>query len=133
LGWARRSSWSPYARCLNSEQLRRAPSSPAAVAAHWRIGGALAAFWVIPFVAKGSWMAKYGELWKSLPADGQRGFGRARLFDNAMPPVIILGRARWRRCGDFPSQRGRARFCSAYAAATHVFGVELPRFSGSTC
>ncbi|MBW2731489.1 MAG: hypothetical protein JRH20_03795 [Deltaproteobacteria bacterium] len=65
------------------------------------LGGALAAFWVLPFVAKGSWMAKYGELWKTLDVMGS-GLWQGTLFDNAMPPVIILGVfgaavALWRR------------------------------------
>lgn len=54
------------------------------------LGGSMAAFWVLPYMAKGSWMARYGELWKSLP-DMSKGLWAGTLFDNVMPPVLILG------------------------------------------
>lgn len=90
------------------------------------IGGALAAFWVLPFVAKGGWMAKYGELWKSLPQMGS-GLWQGKLFDNAMPPVIILGAfgaavALWRRSFG-------ATFLAAYGAVT-LFIASSTAFQG---
>ncbi|MCK5795673.1 MAG: hypothetical protein KAI47_00705, partial [Deltaproteobacteria bacterium] len=90
------------------------------------IGGALAAFWILPFVSKGSWMAKYGELWKSLPAMSS-GLWQGKLFDNAMPPVIILGAfgaavALWRR-----SVGGI--FLTAYGAMT-LFVASSTAFQG---
>ena len=79
------------------------------------IGGALAAYWIVPFVAKGGWMAKYGELWKPLSSMAE-GMWKGSLFDNAMPPVIIAGLfggavALWRR-----SLGGT--FLAAYALTT---------------
>ncbi len=65
------------------------------------LGAALAAFWLLPFSAKSAWMAKYGELWKSLPQMAQ-GMLRGTRFDNITPPLVWLGLlggglAAWRR------------------------------------
>ena len=65
------------------------------------LGGMLAAYWLIPFIAKADWMARYGELWKSLPAMGD-GIWNGALFQNATPPLVWLGvlgafLAAWRR------------------------------------
>ena len=71
------------------------------------LGAALAAFWILPFSAKGVWMAKYGELWKSLPQMAE-GLWRGTLFENLTPWIIFAGLlggalAVWRRhfCGIF--------------------------------
>jgi hypothetical protein len=113
------------ARAL-SDRERSAGQIVARCLAALAIGGALAAFWVLPFVAKGSWMAKYGELWKSLPQMGS-GLWQGKLFDNAMPPVIILGAfgaavALWRRSFG-------ATFLAAYGAVT-LFIASSTAFQG---
>lgn len=99
------------------------------------IGGALAAFWVLPFVAKGSWMAKYGELWKSLPAMGS-GLWQGTLFDNAMPPVIILGAlgagvAVWRRSFGGMFLLGYAALVMFIASSTAFQRLDLLTLSPS--
>ena len=65
------------------------------------LGALLAAFWLLPFMAKGAWMAKYGELLKSLPSMAS-GLWEGTLFDNLTPPLVWLGVlggavAAWRR------------------------------------
>ncbi|MFH1131477.1 MAG: hypothetical protein V1754_09085 [Pseudomonadota bacterium] len=65
------------------------------------LGGALAAFWILPFSAKSAWMAKYGELWKSVPSMIS-GLWQGNIFGNVTPPVVWLGvmgaaLAAWRR------------------------------------
>ncbi|PID38890.1 MAG: hypothetical protein CSA65_01450 [Proteobacteria bacterium] len=114
------------ARALSDDDGRPAGQIVARCLAALAIGGALAAFWVLPFVAKGSWMAKYGELWKSLPEMGS-GLWEGKLFDNAMPPVIILGAfgaavALWRRSFG-------ATFLAAYGAVT-LFLASSTAFQG---
>ncbi|MCB9555438.1 MAG: hypothetical protein H6707_04990 [Deltaproteobacteria bacterium] len=64
-------------------------------------GMLLSAYWLLPFVSKSAWMAKYGELYKSLPAMA-RGLWNGSLFDNITPPLVwlaLLGGAlaAWRR------------------------------------
>jgi len=51
------------------------------------LGFALAAFWLVPFASKGSWMAKYGELWLSLPEMGRR-IWAGSLFGGTTPAII---------------------------------------------
>lgn len=65
------------------------------------MGGALAAFWLLPYVAKSTWFARYGELWKSLP-DIASGLWQGNVFTNVAPPIVwlaIMGAAlaAWRR------------------------------------
>lgn len=54
------------------------------------LGAALAAYWILPFMAKGAWMARYGETWKSLPEMAQD-LWRGTLFTNGTPIVVWLG------------------------------------------
>ncbi|MBK8480164.1 MAG: hypothetical protein IPL40_03145 [Proteobacteria bacterium] len=54
------------------------------------LGAALAAYWLLPFMTKGAWMARYGETWKSLPVMAQD-LWRGTLFTNGTPIVVWLG------------------------------------------
>ena len=65
------------------------------------LGLLLAAFWLIPFMTKGSWMAQYGELWKSLPTM-LREIWHGGLFAHVAPLIVWLAMvggiiAIWRR------------------------------------
>ena len=99
------------------------------------LGTMLASFWLIPFIAKGSWMAKYGELWKSLPQMGS-GIIHGNLFANMAPPIlwVSLGGsalAIWRR-------NRTAIFLTLFVSALLLFAsstiyqaLDLPRLSSS--
>ena len=54
------------------------------------LGVGLAAYWFFPFASKGEWMAKYGELWLSLPAMGERWLN-GTLFSGTTPALLWLG------------------------------------------
>ena len=78
------------------------------------VGIGLAAYWFFPFASKGAWMAKYGELWLSLPAMGERWLA-GTLFSGTTPLVIWLGTLG----GIAGVLRGKwgATFCAAGALA----------------
>jgi hypothetical protein len=101
------------ARCLGREQ--PAGQVLARGIAVFVLGALLAAFWILPFSAKGAWMAKYGDLWQSLAAMAD-GLWKGTLFENVTPPLVWLGviggvLAAWRR-----SSAGI--FLAIYAALT---------------
>jgi|GEM_PF-5278441 hypothetical protein len=65
------------------------------------MGGALAAFWLLPYITKSMWFARYGELWKSLPSIAS-GLWQGNVFNNVAPPILWLAMmgavlAAWRR------------------------------------
>ena len=78
------------------------------------LGVGLAAYWFFPFASKGEWMAKYGELWLSLPAMGERWLN-GTLFSGTTPALLWLGTLG----GVTGIARGRvgAAFCVAGALA----------------
>ncbi len=87
------------ARLLSTEEKRGLVL--ARVLGVFALGGMLAAYWVLPYTAKGSWMVKIGELWKSLPELAQ-GLIQGNIFTNVTPPLVWLGLlgaavAAWRR------------------------------------
>jgi hypothetical protein len=86
-------------RALVSEDKPGPPITRALAA--FMLGGALAAFWVLPYASKGAWMAKYGELWKALP-EMASGIWSGSLFQHVEPPLLWFGIAggavaAWRR------------------------------------